>query len=95
MKTIERETTQKYIPQFGGNSVTESVSLIDLLFETYLDAGLRQTDAWDAALADYSNGFGARHDQDLRGHGMRGRVFAPPKSGISKEIHRRGGREDG
>ena len=59
MKTIERETRHNYIPQFGGNSVTESESLIDLLFETYIEAGLRQTDAWDAAMADYSHGFGA------------------------------------
>ena len=58
--TIEKERPrQTYTPQFGGNSVTESVSLIDLLFEAYLDAGLRHTDAWDAALADYSHGFGA------------------------------------
>ncbi len=57
--TIERERpAQTYTPQFGGNSVTESVSLIDLLFETYLDAGLHQADAWDAALADFSQGFG-------------------------------------
>lgn len=48
---------QRYTPQFGGNSVTESESLITLLFETYLDAGLRQSDAWDAALADYVHGF--------------------------------------
>jgi len=59
MKTKERETQETYTPQFGGNSVTESESLIDLLFETYLEAGLRQADAWDAALADYSHAFGA------------------------------------
>ena len=52
-----QEKPRTYTPQFGGNSITESESLIDLLFETYLDAGLRQTDAWDAALADYTNGF--------------------------------------
>ena len=52
-----QENPKTYTPQFGGNSITESESLIDLLFETYLDAGLRQADAWDAALADYTNGF--------------------------------------
>jgi hypothetical protein len=38
--------------------VTESeTGLILMLFETYLDAGLKQGDAWDAALADYAHSF--------------------------------------
>jgi len=52
--TTEHRT---YRPQFGGNSITESESLIHLLFETYLDAGLRPADAWDAALADFAHAF--------------------------------------
>lgn len=43
--------------QFGGNSVTESESLLTQLFHQYLEAGLREGDAWDAALADYAHGF--------------------------------------
>lgn len=46
-----------YAPQFGGNSITESESLIVLLFETYREAGLTLSDAWDAALADYAHAF--------------------------------------
>ncbi|HWB60091.1 MAG TPA: hypothetical protein VG733_11410 [Chthoniobacteraceae bacterium] len=53
--THDRQTTRT--PQFGGNSVTESESLITLLFQRYLEAGLKHTDAWDAALADYTHGF--------------------------------------
>jgi hypothetical protein len=54
-----RQNQRAYAPQFGGNSITESESLITLLFETYLDAGLPLSDAWDAALADYAHGFNA------------------------------------
>lgn len=44
-------------PQFGGNSVTESESPITQLFHRYVEAGLQNSDAWDAALADYAHGF--------------------------------------
>ena len=56
MNTIQ-ENERTYTPQFGGNSVTESVNLILELFETYLDAGLSHGDAWDAAVADYTHSF--------------------------------------
>lgn len=59
MNTIPHENQKKRTPQFGGNSVTESESLIALLFHRYLEAGLKSGDAWDAALADYTNGFGS------------------------------------
>ena len=52
-----QDKQRTYTPQFGGNSVTESESLIMLLFETYIDAGLAHGDAWDAALADYAHSF--------------------------------------
>jgi hypothetical protein len=44
-------------PQFGGNSVTESESLLTQLFHRYQEAGLQSGDAWDAALADFAHGF--------------------------------------
>jgi len=58
MNTTQQDNHHRTrIPQFGGNSVTESESLLAQLFHLYLDAGLPNTDAWDAALADYAHGF--------------------------------------
>ncbi len=53
----ENQNHETHAPQFGGNSVTESVNLLALLCDRYLEAGLQQGDAWDAALADYAHGF--------------------------------------
>jgi hypothetical protein len=57
MTTTPQNNQPTYRPQFGGNSVTESESLLTLLFHRYLEAGLPDGDAWDAALADYAHGF--------------------------------------
>lgn len=57
MNATQHDTQTTDAPQFGGNSVTESESLITLLFHRYLEAGLKNGDAWDAALADYTHGF--------------------------------------
>ncbi len=58
MNTTTLQNTQQTRPlQFGGNSVTESESLLTQLFHRYQEAGLQSGDAWDAALADYANGF--------------------------------------
>jgi hypothetical protein len=55
--TTLQKNPQTRAPQFGGNSVTESESLLTLLFHRYQEAGLQSGDAWDAALADYAHGF--------------------------------------
>ena len=60
MNTIQQnENHRPRTSQFGGNSVTESESPITQLFHRYLEAGLKNCDAWDAALADYAHGFNA------------------------------------
>ena len=56
MKT-KQDNERHQRPQFGGNSVTESESLLTQLFHRYQEAGLQNGDAWDAALADYAHGF--------------------------------------
>jgi len=55
--TTQNDNTTRREPQFGGNSITESESLLTLLAHRYREAGLQSGDAWDAALADYANGF--------------------------------------
>jgi hypothetical protein len=57
MNTTKQDNDKTHAPQYGGNSVTESESLLAQLFHRYLEAGLQNSDAWDAALADYAHGF--------------------------------------
>lgn len=59
MNTTKQDNDKIRAPQYGGNSVTESESLLAQLFHRYLEAGLQSSDAWDAALADYAHGFNA------------------------------------
>ena len=54
-----QDNQHRYRPQFGGNSVTESENPLARLYETYREAGLALSDAWDAALADYAQEFNA------------------------------------
>jgi hypothetical protein len=59
MNTTTQENHLRQRPQYGGNSITESESPIDDLFEIYLNSGLSWSDAWDAALWEYTHGFNA------------------------------------